>query len=122
MKEKLTRALRNKEASVLIILLAVMIIATIFNPKFLSFVNMMDVLKSNSVLGICALGMLLIILTGGISHNRVITDHIAEKVSFIAPVVVYPGENEMDSLAENGYGVLSGEFRVRQYDPDRILP
>ncbi len=63
-----------------------------------------------------------IILTGGISHNRVITDHIAEKVSFIAPVVVYPGENEMDSLAENGYGVLSGEFRVRQYDPDRILP
>ena len=63
-----------------------------------------------------------IILTGGISHNRVITDYIAEKVSFIAPVVVYPGENEMDSLAENGYGVLSGEFRVRQYDPDRILP
>lgn len=62
-----------------------------------------------------------IILTGGIANNKEITDAITERVSFIAPVVVYPGENELESLAENGYGVLSGEFVVRQYDPDRIL-
>ena len=62
-----------------------------------------------------------IILTGGISFNKDITDAIADKVSFIAPVLVYPGENELESLAENGYGVLSGEFKVHQYDPDRIL-
>ena len=62
-----------------------------------------------------------IILTGGISYNKDITDAIADKVSFIAPVLVYPGENELESLAENGYGVLSGEFKVHQYDPDRIL-
>lgn len=90
MKEKLTRALRNKEASVLIILIAVLIIATIFNPKFLSFVNMMDVLKSNSVLGICALGMLLIILTGGIDASvcgclalvTVLTGQLAKTTGF----------------------------------------
>lgn len=62
-----------------------------------------------------------IILTGGIANNRWITSEITERVSFIAPVVVYPGENELESLAENGYGVLSGDFPVHQYDPDRIL-
>ncbi len=62
-----------------------------------------------------------IILTGGIANNKEITDAITERVSFIAPVVVYPGENELESLAEKGYGVRSGEFVVRQYYPDRIL-
>ena len=62
-----------------------------------------------------------IILTGGIANNKDITDEIASRVGFIAPVVIYPGENELASLAENGYGILSGEFMVRQYDPDRIL-
>ena len=62
-----------------------------------------------------------IILTGGIANNKDITDEIALRVGFIAPVVIYPGENELASLAENGYGILSGEFRVRQYNPDRIL-
>ena len=36
-------------------------------------------------------------------------------VQFIAPVEVYPGENELESLAENGYGVLAGEFEVKTY-------
>ena len=69
MKARLKRAMGNRETSVAIILVAVMIIATLFNPKFLSFDNLMDVLKSNSVLGICALGMLLIIITGGIDAS-----------------------------------------------------
>jgi len=56
-----------------------------------------------------------IILTGGIARNKKITSSIAERVEFIAPVVVYPGEDELQSLAENGYGVLSGEFEVHQY-------
>jgi butyrate kinase len=42
-------------------------------------------------------------------------------VSFIAPVVVYPGEDELDSLAENGYGILSGEFEVKEYNRERII-
>ena len=61
-----------------------------------------------------------IILTGGIAYNELITDDIAERVEFIAPVVVYPGENELESLAENGYGILAGEFEVRYYHPDHF--
>lgn len=63
---KLKKLFAHKEASVLVMLLAVMLISTMFNPTFLSFENIMDVIKSNAVLGMCAMGMLLIIITGGI--------------------------------------------------------
>lgn len=58
-----------------------------------------------------------IILTGGIAWNQALMEKIIRRVSFIAPVEVFPGGNEMDSLAENGYGVLSGEMEVKYYDP-----
>ena len=56
-----------------------------------------------------------IILTGGIAYSGYITADITERVSFIAPVHVYPGENELESLAENGYGILAGEFEIKEY-------
>lgn len=56
-----------------------------------------------------------IVLTGGIAHSRYISSQIASMVEFIAPVEVYAGENELESLAENGYGILSGEFEVKEY-------
>lgn len=56
-----------------------------------------------------------IILTGGIAKNAMITDEIRRRVEFIAPVVVYPGEDELQSLAENGCAVLSGEAEIRHY-------
>jgi butyrate kinase len=62
-----------------------------------------------------------IILTGGVCHSDVITGQIIERVSFIAPVVVYPGEDELESLAENGYGILSGKFEIKEYNRERII-
>lgn len=61
-----------------------------------------------------------IILTGGIAHSRIITEDIIGRVGFIAPVEVYAGENELESLAENGYGILAGEFDIKYYHPDRF--
>lgn len=61
-----------------------------------------------------------IILTGGIANNPVISEEIARRVRFIAPVEVYPGENELESLAENGYGILAGEFDIKYYHPDHF--
>lgn len=56
-----------------------------------------------------------IVLTGGIAYGKQVTAAITEMVQFIAPVEVYPGENELESLAENGYGILAGEFEVAYY-------
>ena len=61
-----------------------------------------------------------IILTGGISYSRYITEDITARVGFIAPVEIYPGENELESLAENGYGILAGEFEINHYHQDRF--
>lgn len=56
-----------------------------------------------------------IILTGGIAYSDYITEEISQRVKFIAPVHIYPGENELESLAENGYGILAGEFEIKEY-------
>lgn len=56
-----------------------------------------------------------ILLTGGIAYGKPITDFIAERVGFIAPVKIYPGEDEMRALAMNGLMVLKGEFQARTY-------
>ena len=62
-----------------------------------------------------------VILTGGVCHSPVITGQIADRVGFIAPMVVYPGEDELESLAENGYGILAGEFRIKEYNREYII-
>ena len=62
-----------------------------------------------------------ILLTGGVAYSKSITDAITRKVSWMAPVTVYPGENELESLAENGYMVLSGTTQIHNYDKDHII-
>ena len=57
-----------------------------------------------------------ILLTGGIAHNPDLVNYIKEMVSFIAPVVVYPGEDEMKALAMNGYMVLRNEIEPKIYE------
>lgn len=56
-----------------------------------------------------------IILTGGIAYSKYFTEQVSDRVSFIAPVVIYPGEDEMKSLAEGCLRVLNGEETARQY-------
>jgi butyrate kinase len=62
-----------------------------------------------------------IILTGGISHNPMVVEYIKKMVSFIAPVVIYPGEDEMHALAMNGLMVLKGEIRPKEYDESTMV-
>ncbi|MDE5639538.1 MAG: butyrate kinase [Odoribacter sp.] len=56
-----------------------------------------------------------ILLTGGIAHAKRVTDAIAKRTQFIAPVHVYPGEDEMQALALNGLMILRGELAPKIY-------
>ena len=56
-----------------------------------------------------------IILTGGMAYGKPIVDVISKKVAFIAPIVVYPGEDEMLALAQGVIRVLNGDEEVREY-------
>ncbi|HRS68073.1 MAG TPA: butyrate kinase [Paludibacteraceae bacterium] len=51
-----------------------------------------------------------ILLTGGIAYNTYITDHISKMVQFIAPISIYPGEDELWALASNGIHALKTQF------------
>ena len=62
-----------------------------------------------------------ILITGGIAHSKTVTSGITERVNWIAPVKVYPGEDELEALAENGYLILSGEARIHTYNKDRVI-
>ena len=67
-----------------------------------------------------------ILLTGGIAHSKRVTDFIADHVDFIAPIFVYPGENELKALAMNALAVLRGEREAKTYvneeydDPSKV--
>jgi butyrate kinase len=57
-----------------------------------------------------------IILTGGMAYQDTYVSEISSMVSFIAEVVVYPGEDELKALAYNGLLALDGKIEVKTYN------
>lgn len=80
--------------------------------------------------GICQLSAALcgkidrIILTGAVAKSEMITETIIKRISFLAPVVVVPGEHEMEALALGALRVLNGEEQAHEYtaETDDIDP
>lgn len=56
-----------------------------------------------------------IVLTGGLAHSRRFTEEIERYVSFLGPVIVIPGEDEMAALAQGALRVLRGEESALRY-------
>lgn len=56
-----------------------------------------------------------IILTGGIAYSNMLTDWIVKRVSFLAPVEILAGENEMEALTYGALRVLRGEEVALEY-------
>jgi butyrate kinase len=54
-----------------------------------------------------------VLLTGGMAHSARLVGTLLAAVAWIAPVVVYPGEDEMQALAEGALRVLRGEEAAR---------
>ncbi|MDR2044707.1 MAG: butyrate kinase [Clostridium sp.] len=59
-----------------------------------------------------------ILVTGGIAYNVSVVDAIRAKVGWIAPVAVYPGEDELLALVQGGLRVMDGTERAREYEGD----
>lgn len=57
-----------------------------------------------------------ILLTGGITHSEYVVSRLTARISFLAPVHVYPGEDELEALAQNALGALRGELPVAVYE------
>lgn len=57
-----------------------------------------------------------ILITGGLARNRLLIDYITAMVEFIAPVKVFPGEDELRALAMNGLMALNNEIEIKVYE------
>jgi butyrate kinase len=55
-----------------------------------------------------------LLVTGGMAHSDKLIAQLRAAVEWIAPVVVYPGEDEMQALAEGALRVLRGEEQPRE--------
>ena len=56
-----------------------------------------------------------ILITGGLAHSEMVVGWIKERISFLAPVFIYPGEDEMKALAESVFYALNGEQEIKEY-------
>ncbi|NMB21039.1 MAG: butyrate kinase [Firmicutes bacterium] len=56
-----------------------------------------------------------IVLTGGLAYSSELVARVKERVEFIAPVTVIPGENELEALAVGALRVLTGQEEGRTY-------
>lgn len=56
-----------------------------------------------------------ILLTGGLAFNNELERYVRNKAGFIADVITYPGEDELEALAMNALSVARGEIEAKEY-------
>ncbi|WP_198158743.1 butyrate kinase [Robertmurraya korlensis] len=56
-----------------------------------------------------------IILTGGLAYGKGFVKEISDRVNWIADVIIEPGENELQALAEGALRVIRGEEEAKHY-------
>jgi butyrate kinase len=56
-----------------------------------------------------------VVLTGGLAYSDKLCERISNRISFIAPVLLYPGEDEMQALAEGALRILNKEETPLKY-------
>lgn len=56
-----------------------------------------------------------IVLTGGLAYDEELVQWIKERVDFIGPVKVYPGENEMEAMVQGVIRALNGVEKLKIY-------
>ena len=58
-----------------------------------------------------------ILITGGMAQNKVVMASLIPRIEFIAPVHLYPGEDELGALAQAGMAAVSGRRPAQDYPP-----
>jgi len=56
-----------------------------------------------------------IIITGGLAHSHEVVSMLTERVGYIAPLAVWPGENELESMAEGGFRAIDSQEPILEY-------
>ena len=57
-----------------------------------------------------------ILITGGMAHSDYLIDRLRQRIEYLAPVHVFPGEDEMEALALNALDVLLDRRQAKVYE------
>jgi len=63
-----------------------------------------------------------VLLTGGMAHSARVITRLRNYLGWIAPVHVYPGEDELQALAEGVFRVLDGEEKPKRLSEEARTP
>lgn len=61
-----------------------------------------------------------LLFTGGMANSERLVMELRERVKWIAPITVYPGEDELQALAEGALRVLRGEEKAREFGTEQV--
>ena len=61
-----------------------------------------------------------VLITGMLANNKWFTHLVSNRVKFIAPIHIFPGEDVIDALGTNGQSILKGSAKVLEYKASHI--
>lgn len=60
-----------------------------------------------------------ILLTGGLVNSPVFMEELQSRIRNMAPVHTFPNEDDVESLAINGYYIMNREIPIEEYKPEQ---
>jgi simple sugar transport system permease protein len=103
--------LASHEGAVLVAIIVLCAVITAVNPSFLTLENLFDLLKSYSFVGILAIGVLFVLISGGIDISFTATATVAMYV--MAVVIIAYGGNMLVAFAiASAIGIVLGAINA----------
>ena len=103
----MTSVLKRHETYVFVVLVVVSLIIAAINPRFLSLENLFDLLKSYAMLGILAVGVLVVLISGGIDMSFTAVATVA--IYTTAIIITHYGGNILIAVGlSSGIGLILG--------------
>jgi inositol transport system permease protein len=104
---KITSGSLLKKYGIVLILVVLIVVMSILTPHFLSSINLMNIVKQMSIIGIIAIGVTPIIITKGIDLS---SGSLIALVSVVAASFAHPGEYPLivPIIMALGVGLLAG--------------
>ncbi|MBN2356445.1 butyrate kinase [candidate division KSB1 bacterium] len=56
-----------------------------------------------------------VVITGGLAHSTLLIENIRKRIDFLGPVIIFPGELEMEAMATGAVRVLKGQEKAANY-------
>ncbi len=101
------RLLRRHESYVFIAIILLTIVITALNPSFLTLENFFDIIKSYSFMGIMAIGVLVVLISGGIDISFTAVATVGEYVMAIF-IMRYTGNIVLAFVISIAIGMVLG--------------